>query len=361
MRVVIVGAGYAGTIAANRLVRKVPDAAVTMINPRPDFIERVRLHEQLAGTGAAATPLSRMLGENIGVQVASVKKIGGGEAILASGGSVGYDYLFVTVGSTVTPLAGTVPVGTWEGARRAQEALRTLAASGRVTVIGGGLTGIETASEIAAARPGLDVRLVGSAIGASLSDRACRRARAGLEKLGVQVVEDSATGVDGAAGTVRLASGDEIASDLTLWAVIGSVPDLAARSGLAVDAYGRAIVDEYLRSVSDTRIFVAGDCAAVPGARAACATAAPQGAHAADTLARIVKGQKLKPYSMGYTGQALSLGRRDGVLQVSHRDDTPTRIYLAGGPAAAAKEGVNRYAKYGSRTARYGWLRGSQR
>jgi NADH dehydrogenase FAD-containing subunit len=60
-----VGGGYAGTIAANRLPKKVSDAEITVVNPRPDFVERVRQHEQIAGTGAAATPLAVILRERI--------------------------------------------------------------------------------------------------------------------------------------------------------------------------------------------------------------------------------------------------------------------------------------------------------
>ena len=56
MKVVVVGAGYAGTIAANRLAKKAREARITVVDPRPGFVERVRLHEQIAGTGSAATP-----------------------------------------------------------------------------------------------------------------------------------------------------------------------------------------------------------------------------------------------------------------------------------------------------------------
>ncbi|MYW14884.1 dehydrogenase, partial [Streptomyces sp. SID2955] len=38
MKVVVVGAGYAGTLAANRIARRLRSAAVTVINPRPDFV-----------------------------------------------------------------------------------------------------------------------------------------------------------------------------------------------------------------------------------------------------------------------------------------------------------------------------------
>ncbi|SEH01109.1 NADH dehydrogenase, FAD-containing subunit [Nonomuraea solani] len=355
MKIVVVGAGYSGTLAANRLAKKLPDAEITVINPRPDFVERVRLHQQVAGTGKAATPLSEMLRDGIRTRVAAVDKIGDGTVTLGVGETLDFDYLFLAVGSTVSPLPGTVPVGTWEGAEQARAALAGLVAGGTVCVIGAGPTGIETAAEIAYGRPDLRVRLVGRNFAAGLSDGARRRVRAGLERLKVSLTEDA---VVSGSDQVRLASGEVIDADLTLWAVIGNIPDLAARSGLRVDDRGRAVVDEHLRSVSDPRIFAVGDCAAVPGARASCQTAGPQGAYAADTLVRIVKGLGLKPYSMGYVGTGLSLGRDDGVIQVARRDDSPRRLYLAGQAAVVGKEGVTRGAKYGSRTATLAWLPG---
>ncbi|MFH8347358.1 NAD(P)/FAD-dependent oxidoreductase [Streptomyces sp. NPDC018045] len=365
MKVLVVGAGYAGTIAANRLAKRVKTADITVINPRPDFVERVRLHERIAGTGTATTPLTSMLRPGIATRTGTVDKIGDGQVTLGDGTGLDFDHLLLAVGSTAVPLPGTVAAGTWEGAEEARAALAGLPGGGAVTVIGGGLTGIETASEIAYGRPDLRVRLVGQTIAASLSAGARERVRTGLDRLRVEVVTDSVTQIDPGAGEgsgdlVRLGSGAGFSSDLTLWAVIGSVPDLAARSGLEVDPDGRAVVDAYLRSVTDPRIFVVGDCAAVPGSRAACATAMPQGAHAADTLARMMRGRELTPYSMGYVGQGLSLGRRDGLLQAGRRDDTVRRFYVAGGAAAVGKERVCRYAKFSVRTATYTWPRGSK-
>ncbi|MFD9902725.1 NAD(P)/FAD-dependent oxidoreductase [Streptomyces sp. NPDC059063] len=365
MKIVVAGAGYAGTLAANRLAKKVPEAEITVVNPRPDFVERVRLHQRIAGSGGAATPLAEMLRAGIGSRLAAVGKIGDGSVTLDTGESTDFDYLVLAVGSTVSPLPGTVPVGTWEGAESARTRLASLPQGASVTVIGTGATGIETAAEVAEARPDLCVRLVGSRLAATFSDGARRRVRAGLERLKVSVLEDTVTQVLGGAGEkgadeVRLRSNADgaLSSDLTLWAILGSIPDLAGRSGLEVDDRGRAVVDPYLRSVSDPRIFAVGDCAAVPGSRAACQTAGPQGAHAADTLARLIRGRRPKPYSMGYVGTGLTLGRHDGVIQLTRRDDSARRQYLAGRPAVVVKEGATSGAKYGSRTATIAWLSG---
>ncbi|CAM5240449.1 hypothetical protein GCM10010329_45180 [Streptomyces spiroverticillatus] len=356
VKILVAGAGYAGTLAANRLAKKVPEAQITVVNPRPDFVERVRLHQQIAGTGKVTTPLAEMLHPGIRSRLAAVTKIGDGTATLDTGESVDFDHLVLAVGSTVTPLPGTVPVGTWEGAENARARLAALPAGAKVTVIGTGATGVETAAEVAEGRPDLDVRLVGNRLVASFSDGARRRVRAGLERLKVSVREDTVTEVG--PDEVRLASGGVLACDLTLWGVLGTIPDLAARSGLDVDGSGRVLVDPYLRSVSDPRILAVGDCAAVPGSRAACQTAGPQGAHAADTLARLIRGREPRPYSMGYFGTGLSLGRSDGVIQLSRRDDGARRQYLAGRTAAVVKEGVTRGVRHGARTAAIVWLPG---
>lgn len=354
MKVVVVGAGYAGMMAANRLAKKVKTAEITVINPRPDFVERVRLHQQMAGTGAAATPLASMLRDGITSRVGTVDKIGDGTVALDDGERVDFDHAFIAVGSTVLPMRGTVPVGTWEGAEQARVELATLPAGSTVTVIGGGPTGIETAAEVASARPDVRVRQVGTSVAGTFSHGAQQRVRAGLERLKVDIVDDDVTKVAAGAGpcdgVVHLRSGTAFTSDLTLWAIVGGIPDLAARSGLEVNSEGRAIVDEFLRSVNDERIFVVGDCAAVPGARLACQTAMPQGAHAANTLARLVRGRKPRPYSMGYLGLGVSLGRKDAVAQFTRRDDTPRRAYIAGRTAAVLKEGASRGAKFGAGT-----------
>ncbi|MER7582877.1 FAD-dependent oxidoreductase [Kitasatospora sp. NPDC097691] len=348
MKVVVVGAGYAGMLAANRAARKVKAAEVTVVNPRPDFVERVRLHQQIAGTAVAATPIASMLRGGVVLKVGAVERIGDGCVVLDDGARLDFDWAFLAVGSTVRSLPGTVPVGTWEGAERARAALASLAAGSTVTVIGGGATGIETAAEVAWARPDLKVRIVGPAVADTFTDRANEKVRGGLEQLRVEIVADSATGAGD--GVVHLRSGVSLLSDLTLWAIVSGVPDLATRSGLTVDGDGRAVVEASLRSVDDERIFAVGDCAAVPGARFACALAGPQAAHAVDNVARLIAGRTPVAYTARYIARAVTLGRENAVGQFTHRDDTPRRAHVSGRAAVMIKELASRGGKYGART-----------
>ena len=62
--VVVVGGGYAGVMAANRLTRR-GDVTVTLINPRPSFVHRVRLHQLVGGTGSAVVDYREVLAEGV--------------------------------------------------------------------------------------------------------------------------------------------------------------------------------------------------------------------------------------------------------------------------------------------------------
>ena len=62
--VVVIGGGYAGTLAANHL-RLRPDVDITLVNPRPKFVERIRLHQLVAGNHDATADYGTLLGEGI--------------------------------------------------------------------------------------------------------------------------------------------------------------------------------------------------------------------------------------------------------------------------------------------------------
>ncbi len=267
MKIVVVGAGYAGTNAANLLAKKTK-AEITVVNPRGHFVERIRLHQRVSGTATAQAPLTSMLrgGSRPGSGPSRRSATACSSSTTAPRSSSTTSCWPSAAPSS--PMPGTVPIGTWEGAEQARAALADLPPEAAVSVIGSGPTGIETASEVAAARPDLRVRLVGSRLAPTFGDAARRRVRAGLARLNVEIVEKGVT--EAGDGRVRLGDGTDLRSDLTLWAIVAGAPDLAERSGFTVNEEGRMVVDEFLRSVDDPRVFAAGDCAAVPGARLSC-------------------------------------------------------------------------------------------
>lgn len=135
--VVVIGGGYAGVMAANRLTQR-GDVTVTLINPRSDFVERIRLHQLVGGSDDGVVDYREILADGVRLVVDSVTRIdaAGRRVTLATGGTVGYDYLIYAVGSGSASLC--VPgaaefahrVATLEAARRLRSVLDTTPAVG---------------------------------------------------------------------------------------------------------------------------------------------------------------------------------------------------------------------------------------
>jgi NADH dehydrogenase len=345
--VVVIGGGYAGVMAANRLTSR-DDVTVTLINPRPVFVERIRLHQLVAGNHDAVTEYRNVLGQDIQLTVDTVTHI---DAVahrlrLAAGTTIGYDYLVYAVGSgSADPrVAGAAefahPLGSLEEAQRLRPVLDAAPAAAAVTVVGAGPTGIEIATELA--EQGRTVTLVcGGVLGPYLHPNGRRSVGKHMARLGVTVLEGAdAKATEVTADTVRLADGRELTSDITIWTAGFSVPDLASRSGLTTDALGRLLTDETLTSIDDERIIAAGDSAAPSELpfRMSCQAATRIGAHAADTVLSRIDGELPAPINLGFAGQCISLGRRAGIFQFATTDDTAKSYHLGGRPGAKLKE-----------------------
>ncbi|MGH3792701.1 MAG: FAD-dependent oxidoreductase, partial [Pseudonocardiaceae bacterium] len=151
-----------------------------------------------------------------------------------------------------------------------------------------------------------------------------------------------------------LADGDCVRTDAVLWTTGFRVLSLAREAGLSVDGRGRVLVDDTLRSLSHPNVYAVGDAAAVRGPdgrqlRMACATAIPAGRHAADVIASRLAGRGAAPLRFRYLIHCLSLGRRDGVVQFLHADDSPRDGVLTGRAAALVKETIVRGAAWTAR------------
>ena len=77
-RIVVLGAGYAGAIAAGRLAKRLrrEDVAITLVNAEPDFVERVRMHQLATGQDLTPRPFSEMFaGTGVELRLAQVTAV----------------------------------------------------------------------------------------------------------------------------------------------------------------------------------------------------------------------------------------------------------------------------------------------
>ncbi|KAB2973326.1 oxidoreductase [Streptomyces sp. SS1-1] len=356
-RIIVLGGGYTGAFAAGRLAKRLhgDDVTVTLVNAEPDFVERVRMHQLAVGQTLKPRPFAEIFRDTgVDLRIARVTAVDTDRKTVAvedadGTGKLEYDTLVYALGSGwddqgVPGVAEhAFELASRPGALRLRDRLAALDAGAPVVVVGGGLTGLEAATEIAEARPDLDVSLVvRGGLGDWLSDKGRRHLREVVGRLGITVHEDTtATGVE--ADLVRTAGGAGIPAAVTVWTTGFAVHPIALATTLEVGDRGQIVVDETMRSVSHPDVYAIGDAALARGVggkplRMSCASGGFTAWQAADAIVARLTGGKLPKVPLRYFNQCISLGRGQGLIQYVTGDDRPVRAVLRGRIAAFYKE-----------------------
>lgn len=343
MDIVIVGGGYAGLMAAGRLGRLGAGHRVRLVDATGVMVQRTRLHQVAAGRAVRHVDLRAALSPlDVELVVGRAVGIDGHRLVLEDGSKVSFDRLLLTTGSRMTrppAFASAHRLDDPGTAARLGEAVR---AAAMVTVVGGGLTGLELASELALRRARGSVRLVTAGeVGADLCLGAARWVRRRLEKLGVQVVERA--WVDSVEPGSVVVDGERLDSDHTVWSGGMEASPWVRGLGVATDEAGRLRVDATLAVPGLPGVLAAGDAAAVarrPWLRMSCAAAMPMGAHAADNLRREIRGEAQMPLDLGLVLRCIGLGGPTGLVQLSDSRDRPVRRWWAGLHGGVIKEAI---------------------
>ncbi|WP_030160079.1 NAD(P)/FAD-dependent oxidoreductase [Glycomyces sp. NRRL B-16210] len=365
-RIIVLGAGYTGAVTAGRLARRLrpEDVHITLVNAEPDFVERVRLHQLAAGQDLKPRPLAEMFaGTGVEVRLSRVTAVDterGTVAVTDADGEadLAYDTLVYALGSGWTdhgvPGAAehAYEIASRPGALRLRERLARLEAGKTVTVVGGGLTGLEAATEFAEARPDLRVTL---AARGGLGDWVSPKARAHLRKVlaGLRIEVREHTDVARVeSGAVVTAEGESIRSDATVWTTGFAAHPIAAATSLETTGSGQIVVDATMASVSHPNVYAVGDAAYAMGSagkplRMSCASGIPTAWQAADSIAARLTGGKLPNAPLRYVNQCISLGRGEGLIQYVSADDTTRSFSLRGRNAARYKELICKGAAWG--------------
>ncbi|MFF3572009.1 NAD(P)/FAD-dependent oxidoreductase [Nocardia jiangxiensis] len=357
-RIVVLGAGYAGANAAARLASRLhpADVEITVVNADPDFVERVRMHQLAAGQELAHRPLAEIFADTgVVLRIARVESVDADRKLVRACDEQGtdfeiaYDTVVYALGSTA---AGNGVPGVAEyahtvtdprAALRLRDRLAELGPGAAILVVGGGLTGIEAATEIAETRPDLAVTLAArTGVGEGLSDKARRHLNAVFDRLGITVrTHTEITRID--ATTASTGDDQVLPAAVTVWTAGFAVHPIAAATTLTVDPTGRIMVDRTMRSLSHPDVYAVGDAALADGPgdeplRMSCASGIPMAWQAADSIAARLTDRRVPRVPIFYVAQCISLGRHDAVLQFVTADDRARNFSITGRRAARYKE-----------------------
>jgi NADH dehydrogenase len=369
-RVLVLGSGFAGLWAALGAARRLDELAipqgtvdVTVVSSQPFHDIRVRNYE--ADLTPCRIPLQDLLDPvGIGHNTADVAGIDPAAAAVrtADGATLSYDRLVLALGSRVVKpgLPGLAEFGydvdTYDGAMKLQEHIRDLAehtddpASATAVVVGAGLTGIETASELPkmlsdSLGPAVTPRVilvdhnphVGSDMGES--------ARPVIEEALAQNGVDTITGVGVTAvdeRSVMLSSGEIVPAATLVWCAGMRASPLTAQLGVPCDRLGRVAVDDHLRVEGVADVFAAGDVAVAKMddehlSVMSCQHGRPMGRYAGYNVISHLLGAPMLSLRIPWYVTVLDLGPAGAV----YTEGWGRKVVSSGATAKATKQLIN--------------------
>ncbi len=278
--IVLVGGGHAHALVLREFGRRpVAGARLTLIDPDPKAPYTGMLPGHVAGHYGRdeleidLVGLARFAGARLIPARAEGIDLAAGAVTVAGRPPVGFDQLSLDIGITsdMPALPGFTehgvaakPLGRFADRWRrvvegAEPGMRL-----PVVVIGGGVAGVELSMAMshrlkrAGAEPVVTVVEAGTAL-RGISDAARKALLRALRDQGITLAEHAEV-AEVRADSVRLSDGRDIPAALTVGAAGARPHDWLAGAGLDLTD-GCVTVDRHLRSVTDPRVFAAGDCA----------------------------------------------------------------------------------------------------
>ncbi len=375
MRLVIIGAGFAGMYAALSAARlrdiqgvSPEKLEIALVAPEPTLVVRPRLYEPKPETLTA--PLQDVLKaiDVIYVQ-GSAETIDTRTRVIDIAAAKGvkkqlsYDRLVVATGSRL--FRPNIPglaehgfsVDQLDDAIALDRHLHALAsrpaskARDTVVVAGGGFTGIEAATEIPSrlreilgkeTTPRVVIVDRNQAIAPDMGAGPRPIIEDALRKLGIETRLGAGVASLDKSG-VTLSSGEHIESATVIWAAGMRAAPLTAQIPAERDNFGRLLVDRELRVLSVDGVFATGDAARAPCdddgnyALMSCQHATRMGAFAGNNAAAELLGVPIKPYHQKAYVTCLDLGEAGALFTRGWE----RKVEMTGETAKKTKQEIN--------------------
>jgi NADH dehydrogenase len=321
-KLVILGGGYGGLTVAMHLLEKElpPDTVIVLVDRSPFQGLKTEYYALAAGTIAETHirvhfPVDPRLILSYG-EVSSID-LDNKQVLFAGKEPLSYDWLVIALGCTDNyhgiPGAEqyTNSIQSFSQTRVTYQKVNDVAPYGQVTVVGGGLSGVEIAAELRESRPDLNIRILdrGASILSAFPSKLQHFVRGWMTEHDIEMRSHvSLCRVDGG----DLYNQEEIIrTDVTVWTAGIQPSPVVQAMALPKDKQGRLLINEYHQLPDYNEVYVVGDCASLPFSPSAQAAEA-QGKQVAEVLKAIWKGEKPKLGKIKLKGVLGSLGKKTG-------------------------------------------------
>ncbi|MFD2613722.1 NAD(P)/FAD-dependent oxidoreductase [Paenibacillus gansuensis] len=327
---VILGGGYGGlTVAMELLEKELPkDTSIMMIDRMPYQGLKTEYYALASGT---VSDMDIRVGfpedPRLILKYGNVTEINLEQQTIQLNGeeAISYDWLVIALGCT-DKYHGILDAETYShsiqslsSTRKAYQALNDVKPYGQVSIVGGGLSGVEVASELRESRPDLNIRII---------DRGPSILSAFPTKLQDYVREwflEHEVEMQSFISLTRLENGvlwdkdvNPIYTDATVWTAGIQPVQVVHELKVPKDSQGRVLLNEYHQIPEHPEVFVVGDCASLPFSPSAQAAEA-QGKQVVEVITAIWKGKTPELGQIKLKGVLGSLGKKAGFGMMGKR------------------------------------------
>ncbi|GLR84099.1 NAD(P)/FAD-dependent oxidoreductase [Bradyrhizobium iriomotense] len=375
MRLVIIGAGFAGMYAALSAARLrdihgvyPEELEIALVSPEPTLVVRPRLYEPKPETLTAhlldvLNAIDVVYVQGRAETIDTNSRVVQIETAKGTRRTLSYGRLIVATGSRLfrPKIPGLAEHGfsvdSLDEAVALDKHLQSLperpAVSGRNTVVvtGGGFTGIEAATEMPArlrkifgksANPRVIIVDRNPAIAPDMGEDPRPVIEEALRKLGVETRLGACVASLEESG-VTLSNGDHIEAETVIWAAGIRAAPLTAQVPAERDNFGRLLVDRDLRVPGVAGVFATGDAARAACddvgnyALMSCQHATRMGAFAGNNAVAELLGVPTKPYHQERYVTCLDLGEAGALFTTGWE----RKVTMVGDAAKKTKQEIN--------------------
>jgi NADH dehydrogenase len=275
----ILGGGYGNMRLLQEILSDVPDdLQITLVDRLPYHCLKTEYYALAAGTKSDShiripfpehSRLKIQYGEVSSIQLEEQ------DVHLTSGEKLTYDQLVIGLGSEDKyhniPGADeyTLSIQTIDKARKSYQELNNLRRKGVVSIVGGGLSGVELASELNESRPDLTIRLFdrGDTILSTFSKRLSKYVQEWMIEHGVNIINQA--DITKVEENILYDRDEPVRGDAIVWTA-GIQPHWLVRElDVEKDDHARLTITPHHHLPDYPNVFVIGDCASLPHAPSA--------------------------------------------------------------------------------------------
>lgn len=320
-KIVILGGGYGGITVAQELLENLPShAQIILVDRMPYQGLKTEYYALAAGSVSdleirvkyPVHPQLKMVYGDVTDIDLSQKLVH-----ITNQEPLSYDSLVIALGCTDNyhNITGaydySCSIQSLSATRRTYQQINDIRPYGQVSIVGGGLSGVEIASELRECRSDINIRILdrGNSVMSAFPSKLQEYVASWFRLHDVEM--RSHIGITSLEQGIIYNSQEQILTDVTVWTAGIQPAEIVQRMTLPKDPQGRLVVNEYHELPDAPHVYVIGDCSSQPFSPSA-QLAGAQGKQVAEIIHARLENKEPRLSRIKLKGVLGSLGKKSG-------------------------------------------------